>query len=273
VEPERFIDDLVSEASGGELPPFRYYSAYVAAQRAKTPKGGDPQAIPIVLEAIKGAMLAALVGKGGPRFPGRLIALADNSGSARGKTPTSMGKMSASTVGNLTAVMAAMQADVGMIGVFGDRLRTFRARKSAPVLEQLARAERIGRRVGGRTEHGVWLFWDEAIRKRQRWDTIFVLSDMQAGHGALYGLRARDYRQYLWAKHMGNAYIDVPGLIATYREEVNPAVMVYLVQIDGHQETIVPEFYERTYVLGGWGEAVLSFAAEMAGLYRVPLTK
>jgi hypothetical protein len=29
---------------------------------------------------------------------------------------------------------------------------------------------------------------------------------------------------------------------------------------------ILPEFYQRTYILGGWGEGVLRFAGEMARL-------
>jgi hypothetical protein len=58
----------------------------------------------------------------------------------------------------------------------------------------------------------------------------------------------------------------VARLIARYRQRVNPRVMVFLVQIAGHQDTLVPEFYDRTYILGGWGEGLLRFAAEMAEL-------
>jgi hypothetical protein len=52
--------------------------------------------------------------------------------------------------------------------------------------------------------------------------------------------------------------------VTRYRAEVNPRVRVFLVQIAGHQDTLVPELYDRTYILGGWGEGLLRFAAEMA---------
>lgn len=264
VEPERFVERLVAGAAEDDQPPFRYHSAHRAVQRVKKI---DPA---LVLEAIDAATLAALGNH--PRFPGRLIALSDNSGSAQGRISSSLGRLPAATVGNLSAILAAALADVGVVGVFGDRLRTFRVRKGTSVFDHLRRADRIGQRVGGRTEHGIALFWTEAIEKQQRWDTVFIFSDMQAGHGALYGLRPRDYREHVWARVGGNAYVDVPGLIATYREQVNPTAMVYLVQTRGYEETIIPEFYERTYILGGWGEGLLRFAVRMASLYQVPVT-
>jgi len=38
------------------------------------------------------------------------------------------------------------------------------------------------------------------------------------------------------------------------------------VQIAGYQDTIVPELYNRTFILGGWGDGILRFAAKMANL-------
>jgi hypothetical protein len=130
--------------------------------------------------------------------------------------------------------------------------------------DQLKEADQLGEGVGGGTENGIWLFWDQAIRSREHWDMVFVYSDMQAGHGQLYGKSADAYRDYIWrgSKH----YIDMPKLISTYRAQVNPNVLVFLVQVAGYQDTILPEFYDRTYILGGWGDGLLRFAAEMAGL-------
>ena len=62
--------------------------------------------------------------------------------------------------------------------------------------------------------------------------------------------------------------VDVPKLIAKYRREVNPDVMVYLVQVAGYADTLMPEFYDRTFILGGWGEGLLRFAAEMSSVYN-----
>jgi len=127
-----------------------------------------------------------------------------------------------------------------------------------------------GRSIGGGTENGIWLFWDKAIREKQHWDHVFVYSDMQAGHGGLYGSNAYDYRHYAcglnFSNSYGNRYIDVPKLINKYRSTVNKNVMVYLVQIAGEQDIIVPEFYNRTYILGGWSANLLRFAHEMSTL-------
>ena len=89
---------------------------------------------------------------------------------------------------------------------------------------------------------------------------------MQAGHGGLYGNGG--YDNYLWNRGVGGyRYIDVPKLINTYRHGVNPNLNVYLVQVAGYQDTIVPEFYNRTYILGGWGSGILKFAASMSQLF------
>jgi hypothetical protein len=86
---------------------------------------------------------------------------------------------------------------------------------------------------------------------------------MQAGHGGLYGTNPKAYKDFRW---MGSNHIDVPALIAEYRRTVNPDVQVFLVQIAGYQDVLVPEFYDKTYILGGWSDAVLRFAAKMIDL-------
>lgn len=251
VDPKLFIEELVGGAATGKQLPFRYYSAYQAV-KGKAPGN--------VLDAIEKCLTLSLGNL--PRFPGKTMSLADNSGSARGATTSSMGTMLVATIANLTGILAAMLADEGYLGVFGDDLLTMSVRKGSSVFDQLDKAEALGNRVGGGTENGVWLFWDKAIREKQHWDNVFVFSDMQAGHGGLYGTNPAHYRDFAW----DGRYIDVAKLVNRYRRDVNPNVNVFLVQVAGYQDTILPEFYKRTYILGGWGEGVLRFAAEMAKL-------
>ncbi len=173
--------------------------------------------------------------------------------------------------GTLTELLRADWA-----GVFGDGLRTFPVDKMAAtsVFAAVEALDAAGKEIGQETENGIWLFWDQAIREKQHWDHVFVYSDMQAGHGGLYGTDPKQYADYLWggggnsggraASRGGVPYIDVPKLVQAYRERVNPRVMVYLVQVAGYQDTIVPEFYDRTFILGGWGEGLLRFAAQMS---------
>lgn len=254
VAPQGFLGKLVAGARTGKQLPFRYYSAYCAV------KDRAPGA---VLDAIEQCLVLSLDNV--PRLPGRVMSLCDNSGSAQGTTTSSMGTMRISTIANLTGVLAGMRADEGHVGVFGDRLETFAVRPRSSIFDQLDKAEALAPGIGGGTENGIWLFWDRAIREREHWDMVFVFSDMQAGHGGLYGTDSKAYKDYCWGGK--GPYIDVPMLIATYRQRVNPRVQVFLVQVAGYQDTIVPEFYERTYILGGWSDGLLRFAAQMAGLF------
>ena len=138
------------------------------------------------------------------------------------------------------------------------------------MLTQVNKLTRLGRTVGGGTENGIWLFFDKAIKNHEHYDHIFVYSDMQAGHGGLYGEDSNEYKEYIWKANSrwGSAYIDVPKLINKYRAEVNPNVMVYLVQTAGYADILVPECFNRTFILGGWSQHIPTFAAKMSEIFK-----
>jgi hypothetical protein len=255
VSPDLFLTKLVEGAPSGKQLPFRYYSAYKAVQKLANAQ---------VSEAIERCLRLSLGNL--PYFSGRVASLCDNSGSAWGTTTSSMGTMHIAEIANLTGVITGKVAEEGWIGVFGDRLEMIPVGRKNAVFPLVEKVSQAGKGIGGSTENGIWLFWDRAIRERQHWDHVFVYSDMQAGHGGLYGTNANAYRDYIWSRH--GSYIDVPKLVTEYRRQVNPKVMVYLVQVAGYTDTIMPEFYDRTYILGGWGEGLLRFAAQMAEQYR-----
>ncbi|MFO0761305.1 MAG: TROVE domain-containing protein [Byssovorax sp.] len=253
IKADELISPLVAGAKDGKQLPFRYFSAYKAV---------EDKAPGALLDAIETCLVRSLGEL--PMFEGRVMALADNSGSAQGTTTSAMGTMKVSTIGNLTGILTGMRAGDGHLGVFGDRLETMAIRKGASIFDQLNKAEALAKGIGQGTENGIWLFFDAALRKKERWDTIFVMSDMQAGHGGLYGTTPGSYREYGWGAD--GRYIDVAKLVTTYRKRVNPDVRVFLVQIAGYKDTLLPELYDRTYILGGWGEGLLRFAAEMAAI-------
>jgi hypothetical protein len=246
------VNKLLDGVEDGQQLPFRYYSAYVAAKQSG-------KASSILLDGIEKALKISL--KNVPDFGGRMMCLADNSGSAQGATTSSLGTMKVSTIANLTGIIAGMKADDGYLGVFGDKLDVMQVRAGSSVFDQLEKAEKSAQTIGEGTENGIWLFWKKAIEEKQHWDNVFVFSDMQAGHGGLYGVNPGSYKEYA----IGNN-IDVASLVKKYRNTVNPKVNVYLVQVAGYRDTIVPEFYKRTYILGGWGEGLLKFAAKVSGL-------
>lgn len=253
VDPAFYLDKLVDGAPNGKQFPFRYYSAYQAVKEVGAPGK--------VLDGVEKCLSISLANV--PALQGRVMSLCDNSGSAQGTTTSSMGTMKVSTIANLTGIIAGMRSDDGHVGIFGDRLETFSVRAGSSVFDQLDKAENIAGSIGQNTENGIWLFWDKAIREKQHWDHVFVMSDMQAGHGGLYGTNVNDYAAYVWND---GRHISVAKLVNEYRRRVNPKVNVFLVQVAGYKDTILPEFYNRTYILGGWGEGVLRFAAEMAKL-------
>jgi hypothetical protein len=248
VPPELFTKKLIEGAKKGQQLPFRYWSAYNAIRDSGSTE---------VKDAIEEAMMASVGTL--PKFQGRVMSLCDNSGSAHGAMTSAFGSVHVNQIANLSAILTGLCSDEGHIGIFGDRLETRPVGSDAPVLKQLDQANKLGQTIGGGTEHGIWLFWDRAIKQKQHWDHVFVYSDMQAGHGGLYGTGG--YDDYVWSHGIQNQrMIDVPKLVRAYRESVNPKVNVYLVQVAGYQDTIIPEFYDRTYILGGWGEGILRFA-------------
>lgn len=248
-----YKDKLTGGVKGGKQLPFRYYSAYKVLKEAKVP---GP-----LLDIVEECMTASLEGL--PRFAGRSMFLADNSGSAWGTTTSSMGTMHIAEIANITGVVGGQVSDEGYLGVFGDGLDVAPVRRRSSIFDQVDAANTRGKDVGSGTENGIWLFWDQAIKKKEHWDNIFVMSDMQAGHGGLYGTNYAEYRDFAWS---GAKYIDVAKLVSTYRGKVNSKVNVFLIQVAGYKDTILPEFYERTYILGGWSSGILRFAAEMVKL-------
>lgn len=244
-----FLKKLVSGASNGKQLPFRYVSAYNAVGDKAPGKMKD--AIEECLKISLGNL---------PSFVGRTMSLCDNSGSAQSTSTSSMGSMKVSTIANLTGVLAAMRSEDGYLGVFGNKLEVFGIRAGSSVFDQLDRAEQLAADIGQDTENGIWLFWKKAIKEKEHWDNVFIFSDMQAGHGGLYGIDIYQYKDFRWNE---TRHIDVAKLINKYRSVVNPNVNVYLCQVAGYRDTIIPEFYSRTYIIGGWGEGLLRFAAEM----------
>ena len=256
VPSEKYLEKLVSTASKGKQLPFRYVSAYREVEKVN----GNGN----VLDAIEECLFKSLDNL--PRLNGKVMSLCDNSGSAWGATTSSMGTMEVATIANLTGIIGTMIADEGYVGVFGDGLKKISIRKKASVFHQLKEVSAVGKTVGQNTENGIWLFWDKAIKEKEHWDHVFIFSDMQAGHGGLYGINPIEYKDYLWNPPANSYHIDVPKLISTYRSKVNPDVKVYCVQVAGYQDTIIPEFYKNTYILGGWSENLFRFAAEMASI-------
>lgn len=251
VDENLYLQKLLDGVEGGKQLPFRYYSAYKFIKNIASPN---------ILDTVEECLEKSFTNA--PHFSGRTMILSDNSGSAWGSLTSEYGSMHIAEIGNLMAVMTAKMCDQGEVGIFGDKLEIIPVRKKQSVFDLVDKCTKAGNDIGGSTENGIWLFFDKALKEKIHYDNIFVYSDMQAGHGGLYGLNSRDYIQY---KCNGN-YIDVPKLINEYRKTVNPNVMVYLVQTAGYKDILVPEYFNKTFILGGWSANIPLFAAKMSKL-------
>jgi hypothetical protein len=240
---KKILDQLQHTVLSGKQFPFRYWSAYKAVKSANI---HNKQ---MVLDAIEVCMDVAVENM--PKLAGKVACLSDNSGSAWGACNSEYGTVTVAEIANLSSLITAKQADEGYVGVFGDRLSLEPVSKRNGLLTQLAETSNRGQNQGAGTENGIWLFWEDAIKNKKHYDTVFIYSDMQAGHGNLYGINSYEYNEYIHPKKRGS-YIDVLALVSDYRKKVNPKVNVFTVQVAGYNNSVLPENLYRGAILAGW---------------------
>ena len=269
IDPALWVDRFIDGAATGKQMPFRYVAAHQAVKEVSTGSAQRQANAGLVLSAVETALEASLANL--PSLPGRSLVLTDNSGSAQGSTSSSMGTMKVATIGNLMGVLTARSsAGGGVLGVFGDQVEFVPMNAEKRTLETVRDVEQVVRKkITGGTEHGIWLALDSITGRKEVFDNIFIYSDMQAGHGGLYGTGQGYAGIASWpGSSRYHPTIDVPALIRRYRREVNPNAMVFMVQIAGYEDTIVPEFYDRTFILGGWSDGILRFARRMIDIHE-----
>lgn len=256
-EAKKLLEELKAGVKEGKQFPFRYYTAYKMLEKDSKVKHKS-----LILNALEECMDIALENM--PKLSGTTMCLSDNSGSAWGTFNSEYGSVTVAEIGNLSAVITAMLSDEGYVGVFGDRLEVVPITKRGGVLAQMTAVTKKGKTVGGSTENGIWLFWDKAIKEAEHWDNVFIYSDMQAGHGGLYGINASQYRTYACR---GN-YIDVFKMVTAYRSKVYSKVNVFSTQTAGYTNVVVPEFCYRANVLYGWTGKEALFAQAMIDFWN-----
>lgn len=240
----RILSQLKSGVEKGKQFPFRYWSAYKAV------KGSEIHNKQMVLDALEECMDKSVENM--PKLDGRVACLSDNSGSAWGSFTSEYGTVTVAEIANLSSITTALQAEEGIVGVFGDNLSLEPVSKRNGILTQLNETSRRGRGQGGGTENGIWVFWDDAIKNNIHYDTVFIYSDMQAGHGGLYGHSHTVGASPYGYKGKASTYIDVFAMVKKYRETVNPKVNVFSVQVGGYNNSVIPENVYRGAILTGW---------------------
>lgn len=234
---------LLAGVKDGKQFPFRYYTALNVTEKFENTL---EECIELAIDTL-------------PALEGNTICLCDNSGSARGAFNSEYGQVTIADIANLSSVMTARKTTgQGQIGIFGDRLEFVDIKPDAKVFKTLKTVNNVGENIGGGTETGLWLFWQKAIKEKIHYDNVFIYSDMQAGHLELYRNKAGH----------GNEYYDTPALVCKYREEVNPKVNVFSVQVAGYSNTVLPETDYRSAILSGWTSRESIYAEEMVKIWN-----
>jgi hypothetical protein len=253
---KKVLTDLKAGVLYGKQFPFRYYTAYKEIDKVDINHKG------MILDSLQECLDISV--DNFPKLKGKVACLSDNSGSSWGAMTSEYGSTQIAEIANLSSIITALASDEGYVGVFGDKLSLKPVSKRNGILSQLEETCKRGKAQGGGTENGIWLFLDEAIKTKTHYDTIFIYSDMQAGHGGLYGVNPSEYSDYMYED---GRHIDVLKLVQEYRRKVNPKVNVFTTQVGGYNNSVVPENLVRTSILSGWTGKEALFASELISIW------
>jgi hypothetical protein len=230
---DALLEKLKGGVEGGKQMPFRYFSAYKAIG---TKSGKVADALEECLEiSLRYTM---------PRFEGRGLTICDVSGSMDTARVSANSEMSAKEIAVLmSAVTNRTFANGGDTLLFATTTEFVEPRRKTSLFTEMENMIQKGRSLGGSTNI-VNPFY-EIIKHKKFYDVIFVYSDMQCGYDN-----------------------NVPNLVKEYRKTVNPNVQIFFVNLAGYQDALVPEFYDRTYLLGGWSDKMLQFAERIMDLTK-----
>lgn len=255
-------DAVIAELKRGVLHgkqfPFRYYSAYKAIRDSNVHHKD------ILLDALEDCVDISIANM--PQLSGKTICLTDNSGSAWGTIPTEYGSVTIAEIDNLSSILTAKCSDEGYVGVFGDRLKIIPISKNDKVLRKLSEINKIGKEIGMNTEGGIWTFFQKATKNKDKFDNIFIYSDMQAGHGELYGTSTQQ-QEYRNADCSCGMYINVFQCLLNYRRQVNKNVNMFSVQTAGYNNSVLPEYAYRTSMMSGWTGKEALFAKMLIDIW------
>lgn len=254
------MEQLKKGVKYGKQFPFRYMSAYNAIKESS-----DVNYKGVILDTLNECVDIACDNL--PKLKGKSAFLSDNSGSAWGTCTSEFGRVTIGDIDNLSSMIGAVNSDDGYVFAFGDKLIEYPVSKRDGILTQSKDMSTSARKsVGLSTENGIWIFFRDAINKKEHWDNIFIYSDMQAGHGGLYGTD-KGIKEYNKAGYDVGGYVDVAKLIDDYRKCVNPKVNVFSIQTAGYKNVVVPEYGYRTNILYGWTGKELVFADAMIKIW------
>ena len=282
---EKYGQMLIGGVEYGKQFPFRYITAYrqINKQNDGNGSGGRGRGrnggirwhpkklrkvdITHLTQIIEQCLQKSMINF--PKLDGDTLSLCDNSGSAQGAFTSTYGTVRVADIANLSALFTAYNTNGrGVVGIFGDKLELFEVNKQVPLLKQYDAITNIGKNIGTSTENGIWIAFERSFKFPQpmRFDNIFIYSDMQAGHGGLYGTNPNEYREYLVENNP--RHIDVLKLVQNYRQIVNPLVNLFSVQVAGYDNNLLPENIYRGAIMSGWTGNEVVYAKRIIDIWN-----
>lgn len=274
---KKYCKMLEKGVENGKQFPFRYLSAYKAINepikyngyyRPKKIRQHDKE---IVKKCIERCIDISI--QNHPKLEGDVIVLSDNSGSAWGAFTSTYGKTTVAEIGNISALITALSCTGrGVVGLFGNKLIEYEVDKNKTFLENydtLSELSNKGKNVGMDTENGIWMFFKNAFNcfYKNRYDHFFCYSDMQAGHGGLYGDDDEMSEKWKWDTSRTSDFINVHELLKEYRLKINPNINAFMVQTAGYNDTILPQNIYRGAIFSGWTGNEVVYAKELIKLW------
>lgn len=253
---KEFLPKLVETASKGKQLPFRYYSAFESVKNSNYSIIGEVQdSLDECLELSLGNL---------PKLSGKSLSICDNSGSTQ--SPISLkSNMHINVIGNLCGILVGKVSDSGSVALFAHNEKFLPVRKKDSVLSQLNEFNRIGMGLGGSTEPGLFKIFAEIISKNEVYDNIFIFSDMQVGSISDFWCWGNDNEIEKYSKEIRDCK-KFSQLINLYRKKVNKNFRLFSVDVAGYGDTLIPEFYDKTYLFGGWGDGIIHYASKVIEL-------
>ena len=203
-----------------------------------------------LLDAIEGAIEIAC--QNIPELEGNCAILVDDSGSMRGDNGghsrvSAFSKTNSSMIAHLFASMMAWRQHDVYVGLFGDKLIQVPYKRDVKLLDFNKESYEIGRRCGGATEAGIYMFLENVIKERKKIDNIIVFSDCQIGRGgsftAWYGTNYNDRSQHFHE------------LFKEFRK-INPNANFIVVNLRQSGGTSVFDKSQRILNIAGWSDKI-----------------
>jgi len=152
-------------------------------------------------------------------------------------------------IANLFAVLYWNRAADTYVGLFGDNLVDANLSRSVNVFDNFFIINRAAKKCGPSTERGIFDYMEKLIQTKTIVDRIVIFSDCQVGTGCN------------WYDTRGNKGDNFNKLLQQYLK-INPALMVYTIDLRGYGNSMTGNKGKVVYV-SGWSEKIFDM------MYRI----